>query len=115
MDSSKTFNCNMELTLDIIGGKWKPILIFHIGNQGRIRYGELKRLIPAISERVLSRELRALESANIITRTEYKEKVLRVEYALTPVGDEVLPILNALTQWGNHYNEQFDYATILCE
>lgn len=114
-NNAKVFNCNMELTLDIIGGKWKPILIFHIGNQSGVRYGELKRLIPNISERVLSRELRELEGANIILRTEFKEKVLRVEYCLSEIGNEVLPLLNALTQWGNRYNEQFNYATIICE
>lgn len=113
--TTKVFNCNMELTLDIIGGKWKPILIFHIGNGQGVRYGELKRLIPNISERLLSRELRSLESSNIVTRTEYKEKILRVEYHLTEIGNEVLPLLNALTQWGNRYNQQYNYADIICD
>ncbi len=111
----RVFNCNMELTLDIIGGKWKPILIFHIGHKPGIRYGELKRLIPSISERVLSRELRELESNSLITRTEFKEKVLRVEYTLTDAGNEVLPVLDALTQWGTRYNQKFGYATVICD
>lgn len=115
MDSEKVFNCNMELTLDIIGGKWKPILIFHIGNIGTVRYGQLKRLVPGISERVLSRELRALEQQNIISREVFQENILRVEYSLTSVGDEVLPILNALTQWGDTYNKKYKYARIICE
>ncbi len=115
MENSKVFNCNMELTLDIIGGKWKPILIYHIGTQKNIRYGELKRLTPSISERVLSRELRELENSKIINRTAYEEKVLRVEYSLTEIGLEVLPILTALTLWGNKYNEKYDYATIICD
>ncbi len=111
----KVFNCNMELTLDIIGGKWKPILIFHIGSQGKIRYGELKRLTPSISERVLSRELRNLEKAKIITREVFEEKVLRVEYSLTEIGQEILPVLTALTIWGNKYNQKFNYAKVICE
>ncbi len=115
MDNQKVFNCNMELTLDIIGGKWKPILIFHIGNRGAIRYGELKRLLPSISERVLSRELRELEATNIILREAFEEKVLRVEYSLTEIGKEVLPLLNALTQWGNKYNDKFSYAKVLID
>ncbi len=114
-DNLRVFNCNMELTLDIIGGKWKPLIIFHVGNQGIVRYGELKRLIPDISERVLSRELRELEAAKIIHREEFKEKVLRVEYSLTDVGNDVLPVLNALTEWGNKYNKQFAYAKVICE
>ena len=115
MLQEKTFNCNMELTLDIIGGKWKPLVIFHIGNSKKLRYGELKRLIPNISERVLSRELRNLESDNIISREVFNEKILRVEYSLTEIGNEVLPLLNALTQWGNKYNALHHYAKIICD
>ncbi len=115
MENLRTFNCSMELTLDIIGGKWKPILIYHIGTQVKVRYGELKRLTPLISERVLSRELRQLESSGIIKREVFEEKILRVEYSLTEIGLEVLPILTALTVWGNKYNEKFDYAKIILE
>ncbi len=116
MDSNgRVFNCNMELTLNLIGGKWKPIIIFHIGNQGVVRYGELKRLIPTISERVLSRELRELEASKIITREVFEEKVLRVEYSLTLVGNDVLPVLYALTEWGNIYNKKYHYAKIVWE
>ncbi len=114
-DNLKVFNCNMELTLFIIGGKWKPIIVFHIGNQGAIRYGELKRMIPNISERVLSRELKELQDSKIISREVFDEKVLHVEYSLTLVGNDVLPVLNALTEWGNKYNKKFDYAKVICE
>lgn len=112
---NKVFSCNMDLTLDIIGGKWKPILIYHIGNQEVLRYGEIKRLIPNISARVLSRELRELETSNIVNRKEYKEKVLRVEYTLTDSGKDVLPLLNELTKWGAKYNNKYSYAKVECE
>ncbi len=112
---SKVFNCNMELTLDIIGGKWKPLIIYHIGNNEKLRYGELGRKIPDISQRVLSRELRDLEASNIIAREAFNEKVLRVEYSLTEIGLEVLPVLNSLTIWGNKYNQKYSYAKIICE
>ncbi len=115
IENLKVFNCNMELTLDIIGGKWKPILIYHIGANDKLRYGELKRLIPNISERVLSRELRELEKVNIINREVFEEKVLRVEYSLTSIGNEVLPILQQLTNWGNKYNKKYNYAKVSCE
>lgn len=111
----KRFNCSMELTIDIIGGKWKPIIIYHIGTQRNIRFGELRRLIPDINERVLSRELRTLEANNLINRDIFEEKVLRVEYSLTEIGEEVLPILQSLTTWGNKYNMLFKYADISCE
>ncbi|ONI42217.1 hypothetical protein AN639_02060 [Candidatus Epulonipiscium fishelsonii] len=110
--SEKVFNCGMELTLDIIGGKWKPIIIFHVGNKKVLRYGELKRLIPSISERVLSRELKELENNKILNKQTFNERVLRVEYSLTDIGEEVLPILNSLTEWGNKYNKQYKYAQI---
>ncbi len=110
-----TFHCNMELTLDIMGGKWKPILIYHIGNSAPIRYGELKRKISHMNERVLSRELRELEERNIIIRTAYDEKIPRVEYSLTEAGDSLLPILNHLSEWGTKYNTRFAYARVLCE
>lgn len=114
-DNIKVFNCTMELTLDLIGGKWKPILIYHIGNQGKLRYGEIKRLIPNISERVLSRELRELEASQLITREVFEEKILRVEYSLTPAGNDALPVLNALTAWGDKYNKNFKYAKVTCK
>lgn len=113
--TEKIFNCNMELTLDVIGGKWKPIILYHIGVEGVLRYGELKRLIPSINERVLSRELKELESSNIINRESYPEKVLRVEYSLTPIGKDVLPVLQSLTLWGGKYNQEFDYAKVKCQ
>lgn len=115
MNDLRVFNCNMELTLDIIGGKWKPLIIYHIGNNSKIRYGELKRLLPNISERVLSRELEQLKSTGMVIREEFREKILRVEYSLTELGDEVLPLLNALTLWGNKYNILHKYAQIICE
>lgn len=96
--NKKNFNCNMELTLDIIGEKWKPILIYHIVTSNKIRFGELRRKVPNISERILSRELRELEQLKIINRDAYKEKILRVEYSLTPIGNEVLPLLHKLTE-----------------
>lgn len=105
----------MELTLDIIGGKWKPILIYHIGNKQKLRYGELDRLIPNLSKRVLSRELKELEEAKLINREEFKEKILRVEYSLTDIGSDVLPVLNTLNDWGHKYNKKFEYAKVECK
>ncbi len=115
MDDLRVFNCNMELTLDIIGGKWKPLIIYHIGNNKVLRYGELNRLIPDISKRVLSRELKELEGNGIIFREEFREKILRVEYSLTEIGKDVLPLLNALTLWGNKYNALHKYAKVICD
>lgn len=110
--SEKIFHCNVELTLDIIGGKWKPLILHHIGNASPIRYGELRRRIPNINERVLSRQLRELEKDRLIKRKVYDEVPLRVEYSVTRVGSTLIPILNALGNWGVKYNEAFDYGEI---
>ncbi len=110
--TEKVFHCNVELTLDIIGGKWKPLIMHHIGNAKTIRYGELKRKIPNINERVLTRQLRELEKDKLIKRKVYDEVPQRVEYSVSKVGESLTPILNALGKWGIKYNGAFDYATI---
>ncbi|KGX92094.1 HxlR family transcriptional regulator [Pontibacillus halophilus JSM 076056 = DSM 19796] len=110
--NNKLFYCNVELSLDIIGGKWKPLIIHHIGGAGVIRYGELKRKVPNINERVLSRQLRELEDASIICRKVYDEVPPRVEYSLKEMGETLVPILNELGSWGIEYNQKFDYGEI---
>jgi len=110
--SKKVFHCNVELTLDIIGGKWKPLIMYHIGNSGTTRYGELKRKIPNINERVLSRQLRELEECQLINRIAYDEVPPKVEYSLTQTGETLKPILYELGKWGIEYNKSFDYGEI---
>jgi DNA-binding HxlR family transcriptional regulator len=108
----KTFHCNVELTLDLIGGKWKPLILHHIGNSGVIRYGELKRKIPNINERVLTRVLRELESYELIKRKVYDEKPLKVEYSPSERGSTLMSILDSLGEWGLNYNHDYDYGEI---
>ncbi len=104
----------MELTLNLMGGKWKPIIIYHIGNSQPVRYGELQRLIVGINKRVLSRELKELEENSLIIRKTYDEKILKVEYSLSEDGNEILPLLNSLSKWGKKYNNKYKYAQIKC-
>lgn len=108
----KLFNCNVELALDIIRGKWKPLIICQIGANENIRYGELKRKIPNINERVLTRQLRELEDNKIIERKTYEGAVLKVEYYLTDTGKSLTPTLLELGQWGKQYNEKFQYGEV---
>ncbi|MDO5518622.1 MAG: helix-turn-helix domain-containing protein [Clostridium sp.] len=110
--SKKKFHCNVELTIDLIKGKWTPLIIIHIGNAGIIRYGELKRKIPNINERVLSRQLRELEEQKLIKRTIYDEVPPKVEYSLTEVGKTLQPILDQLGEWGKKYNKDIQYGEI---
>lgn len=109
-DNKRVYNCYFELTLDIIGGKWKPIILYYIGESKVIRYGDLRRCIPKISERMLTRQLRELESDGLVHREVYKEVPPRVEYSLTELGDTIMPIMYQLKQWGIDYNQKTDIA-----
>lgn len=114
-NGKKIFRCNVELTLDIIGGKWKPLIMHHIEKSVVIRYGELKRKIPNINERVLSRSLRELEDCQLIHRTVYDEVPPKVEYTATPIGKSLAPILDELGEWGKKFNQDFNYGEIQFE
>ena len=108
----KIFYCSTELAIDIIGGKWKPLIIYHLYNNRDIRFGEFKRLIPKINERVLMRQLRELEEDKIVDRVDFNENPPRVEYSLTEVGKSVAPIIKQLGEWGRDYNTKFDYGVV---
>ncbi len=86
-------------TVAIIGGKWKPILLYHLVT-GSKRFSELKKLMPGTSDRMLTRSLRELEVDFIIHREVYAEVPVRVEYSLTKDGLSLIPVLNALSEWG---------------
>lgn len=86
--------------MSIIGGKWKPIILNCIGDKS-LRFGKLNQLIPAISNKVLSDELKELEVIGLIERREFKELTQRVEYRLTKSGQSLIPLLHELANWGN--------------
>jgi DNA-binding HxlR family transcriptional regulator len=94
----------VELALAVIGGKWKPLIVWHLSQQTR-RYGELRRLIPAITEKMLIRQLRELEAEGIITRTDYQSMPARVDYSLSPYGQQLLPVLGVLCEWGRGHSQ----------
>lgn len=106
------FFCNVELALDIVGGKWKPLIIYHLNNNPIVRFGVFKRLIPDVNERVLSRSLKELEQNKIIHRKDYHENPPRVEYSLTEEGKKLSPIIAELGNWGKAYNENYNYGEI---
>jgi DNA-binding HxlR family transcriptional regulator len=101
----KTFNCEKELTLSIIGGKWKMLIMWHLGKEGTKRFGELKSLIPGITQRMLVSQLRELEEDLIIHREVYPVVPPKVEYSLTERGESLMPILDAMYEWGKNYME----------
>lgn len=93
------FGCPVEAALDVIGNKWKGIILFHLLS-GTKRFSELKRLIPDVSQRVLTLQLRELESDTVINRKVYPQVPPKVEYSLSDIGESLEPILIALREWG---------------
>jgi DNA-binding HxlR family transcriptional regulator len=91
--------CPVQTTVDVIGGKWKPGIVFRLQN-GTYRFGALKREMPWISERVLIRQLKELEADGVVTRKDYQEVPPRVEYSLSAYGETLRPLLSEVAAWG---------------
>ena len=102
MRKGKTFHCPVEAALDVIGGKWKPLILWALGDNVR-RFGELQKGLPGVNAKMLTKQLRELEEDRILRRTVYPEVPPRVEYAITDFGKTLLPILEALCNWGAKY------------
>lgn len=97
--------CPVETTLTLIGDKWK-VLILRDLMPGTKRFGELKKSIGGVSQKVLTAQLRAMEKSGLVTRTVYPEVPPRVEYSLTELGRSLKPILDAMQNWGEGYKEE---------
>ena len=91
--------CPMAATMNVLGGKWKP-MILHMLMSGTMRYAELKRNIPPVSQKMLTQQLRELEADGIVTRTVHPEVPPKVEYALSARGETLRGVLEALYAWG---------------
>jgi DNA-binding HxlR family transcriptional regulator len=98
-NNSEVFSCPMEETLKVLGGKWKPVIIYFISTDVR-RFGELSRMVTGISKRMLTANLRELEDDNIISRKVYAEVPPRVDYTLTEVGQSLMPVIDLMYKWG---------------
>ncbi|MBL7979391.1 MAG: helix-turn-helix transcriptional regulator [Bacteroidetes Order II. Incertae sedis bacterium] len=102
MRKNKDFNpnqCPVTHCLNLIGGKWKPIVLYLIP-RGCNRFGMLQKAIPAISKQMLVQQLRELEEDGLISRKIYAEVPPRVEYAITDYGETLFPLINAMSEWG---------------
>lgn len=100
---AREFNCEKELTLAVIGGKWKMLILWHLGKEGTKRFNELKSLMPGITQRMLVNQLRELESDFIVHREVYPVVPPKVEYSLTEQGKTLMPILESMYSWGKSY------------
>jgi len=99
----KSYGCHMEVTLDLIGGKWKALLLWHLGQAQVLRFGELWKLHPKLTAKMLAQQLRELEADGIVERTVYQQIPPKVEYSLSPVGRRLAPVLEAMIGWGQGY------------
>lgn len=93
------FTCGLDATLKVISGKWKPLILYFL-LRGPTRYGELKRAIRDVSDKVLIQQLKELEVDGVLRRTDYKEVPPRVDYTLTGLGQSLAQALEPLCQWG---------------
>jgi DNA-binding HxlR family transcriptional regulator len=102
----KEYTCTFEITIDLIGGKWKPLVIWYLGTKGTQRFNELKKLIPQITQKMLTQQLRELETDNLVMRKVYAQVPPKVEYSLTDLGESIMPILSMMCKWGDDYYKQ---------
>lgn len=103
----KEYSCSMELSLAVIGGKWKPLILWHLRDGDTMRFSALRRSMPVITQKMLTQQLRELESDGLISRTVYAEVPPRVEYGLTEPGRDIIPILEALCRFGRDFEKRF--------
>ena len=95
--------CPVESTLSFLDGKWKGVILYHLLNGGTLRFNELRRHIPSVTQRMLTKQLRELEVAGLISRKVFPVVPPRVDYALTPLGLSMQPVIAALKTWGDNH------------
>ena len=95
----KRYHCPVEVTVDVIGGRWRTVVLAHL-KEGVQRYGELRRLMPDITEKMLTQVLRELEADGLVARQDHGTVPPRVDYRLTDEGRSLAPVLQALYDWG---------------
>ena len=99
--NGKKYPCCTSLTMGLIGGKWKTVILYYL-IEGKLRYNELRKKMPTVTERSLSLQLQQLQADKLITRKVYATKPpLRVEYSLSPLGETLIPLLQAIADWGD--------------
>jgi DNA-binding HxlR family transcriptional regulator len=99
------FYCPVDLTLSVIGGRWKGLVFWNLRN-GTKRYGELKKILVGINDKMLTQVLRELEKADIVSRKVYEVIPPKVEYSLTKEGEKLLPVMQMMADWGEKFGVQ---------
>jgi DNA-binding HxlR family transcriptional regulator len=102
MSNIKTYNCPIEAPISLIGGKYKAIILFHLIDK-TLRFNELQKLIPQATPKMLTQQLRELEGDGLINRTVYPVVPPKTEYSLSEFGKSIIPVIDAMCDWGNNY------------
>ena len=108
-------SCEMEVTIKMIGGKCKPMILYYLIENGTKRFGELQRFVTQVSQRTLTNQLRELEEDGLVSRQVYAEVPPRVEYSITEKGRSLLPVLEQMCQWGEaNMGDRYEVTHPLC-
>jgi len=108
--------CELEVTTSVIGGKWKPLILYYLGSEGTKRFGEIKTYLSMVSHKTLTNQLKELEKEGVISRTVYPEVPPRVEYTLTEKGKTLMPILELMCEWGEkNKGDKYSLLRPVCE
>ena len=99
----KEYPCCMSVTMGLVGGKWKTVILYHLMENEKLRYNELRKKMDSVTERTLSLQLKQLQEDGIINRKVYTSKPpLKVVYSLTKLGKTLIPLLKSIEDWGNY-------------
>lgn len=107
MEESSHIYCPVEATLELIGGKYKPLILWHLADR-TLRFSQIQKLVPKATPKMLTLQLRELEAKGLVDRKVYPEVPPKVEYSLTALGRSLYPILQAMCQWGTKYLRGLD-------
>lgn len=106
--------CEIEITLLAIGGKWKPLILYYLIENGTKRFGEIKTYLNSVSQKTLTNQLRELERDNLISRKVFAVIPPKVEYTVTDKGKSLFPILELMCEWGEKNSESFEIINPQC-
>ncbi len=106
LKAGKSYACGLDAAVDVVGGKWKPMILWALHAGRTLRFGELRRGVPGVSEKMLIQQLRELESDGIVHREVYRQVPPKVEYSLTELGQSLNAALRPLGAWGERHMEE---------
>ncbi len=114
MRFKNSYNCGFELTIELIGGKWKGLILWHLYEKKIMRNGEMMRAVKGITQKMLTQQLREMEESNLVIRKVYNQVPPKVEYSLTKRAKKLEDVLTAMKDWGFEYAKEND-VNVLCK